>query len=68
MLKKLGINSVMAQKKGPVIQDGVSHQENKRAQKTVQCKCGKKYIKDCPSEAVCAVSILTCPSCGAKIQ
>lgn len=70
MLKKLGINQVMAQKKGPVIKDGVSHRkaETARAQKTVTCKCGKKYLKDCPTEAACAVSVLTCPNCGAKIQ
>lgn len=67
MMKKFGVNNTRAEKVGPVVKNGVDKTQ-KRAQKLVTCACGKKYMKDCPSEDLCAVSVLTCPSCGAKVQ
>lgn len=64
MMEKFGVNSTRAEKTGPVVKNAI---EEKRAEKIVTCKCGKTFVKSCPNEDVCAISVLTCPHCGADI-
>lgn len=65
MMNKFGINSTRAEKSGPVVKDAIIEQ---RAEKIVVCSCGKKFIKSCPNQDVCDISILKCPHCGADIK
>ena len=64
MLKKFGVNSTREEKSGPVVKCGIS----KKVRKTITCACGKKFEKECPSEAFCEISSFTCPYCGREIS
>jgi hypothetical protein len=64
MLNKYGVNSIRAEKKGPLVKDGIK----RKVEKTIVCACGKKFVKDCPSETLCELSSFFCPYCGAEIK
>lgn len=65
MLKKFGINSTRAEKKGPTVKNAIAEE---RHEKVVLCSCGKKFVKSCPNADVCDISVLKCPHCGADIK
>lgn len=65
MLKKFGVNSTRAEKKGPVVKNGI---KDEPYEKVVLCACGKKFVKSCPNKDVCDISVLKCPHCGENIK
>jgi hypothetical protein len=66
MLIKNGIVTNRAKKAGPNVHDAIK--ASKKFAKKVLCSCGAELVKECPSEAMCDVSVLTCPHCGAKVK
>lgn len=62
MMKKFGVNTTRAEKRGPVVKKGISFQ------KMVACSCGKKFLKTCSNEEICDITVHTCPFCGATIM
>ena len=59
MLKKFGVNSTRAEKRGPSVKTG-----NQSIERYATCQCGKKFLKTCASAEVCDVSSFKCPYCG----
>jgi len=65
MFKKFGVNSTRQEKKGPTVAGGVSRPYSKK----LSCKkCGKTFVKSCPSELACEIGQSTCPHCGADLE
>lgn len=64
MIKKFGINSTRAEKKGPVVKNGL----NEKIEREITCACGKKFMKSCPNELYCEISAFHCPHCGAELK
>lgn len=65
MLKKFGINTTRAEKRGPNVKQGISEGSFKRV---ITCACGRKFEKSCPNEMACDITMFTCPHCGATIK
>jgi len=61
MMKKFGVNSTRAEKRGPVVKKGIGFQ------KLVTCSCGKKFMKSCSDQGLCEATAHTCPYCGAML-
>ena len=61
-MNKFGVNSTRAEKR-------ITTSMSADYKKTVVCaSCGKKFVKQCPNEDICDISILRCPNCGADIK
>ena len=68
MLTKIGIVTNRAKKAGPNVHDAMEVKASRKFAKKITCACGAELVKECPSEAMCDVSVLTCPHCGAKVR
>jgi hypothetical protein len=64
MLKKFGINTTRAEKKGPQVKGAISE----RYGRMIVCACGKKFEKTCPSKDECDCSSFSCPYCGKELS
>lgn len=69
MLTKIGVVTNREKKAGPNVPDAFEVKMAKKFTKNVTCpSCGAELVKECPSEAMCEVSVLECPHCGAKVR
>ena len=66
MMNKFGVVTTRVRKDGPVVKEGM--ERAKKFARTVTCTCGRTFVKECPSEAMCSISTFTCPHCGAIIS
>jgi len=69
MLTKIGVVTNREKKAGPNVQDALEVKASKKFTKKVTCpSCEAELVKECPSEAMCEVSVLKCPHCGASVR